>query len=177
MRRVTGWFVGAIGTRDAGFVRGRLAHLLPPVVVGLEPSVISPREAERQRWGSALLRPSAHHGEVEGLLMTTTRMQNRARLTCRVDAHIDARNRFVVAGLRERVPSARLRLVVFRPFKILRATLFSVTLLRGASGMQPRVRGGTPRDPQRRGRRPRPRPGRRGGRGCSAEQQDLRRYR
>jgi hypothetical protein len=73
MLRVAGKVLGALGMRDAGTGRGRLAHLLPPVVVGLQPSVISPRERERQRWGGALLRPSARHGEVEGLLITTTR--------------------------------------------------------------------------------------------------------
>jgi hypothetical protein len=53
MWRVAERVLGLVGGRDAGFVRGRLAHLLPPVVVGLEPSVISPRERERQRWGDA----------------------------------------------------------------------------------------------------------------------------
>jgi len=43
----------ALGGRDAGFVLGRLAHLLPPVVVGLESSLMTPREGIR--WGGALL--------------------------------------------------------------------------------------------------------------------------
>ena len=73
MLRVAGRVLGAVGGRNAGIGRGRLAHLLPPVVVGLEPSVISPRERERERWGGALLRQrDARHGEVEGLLKTST---------------------------------------------------------------------------------------------------------
>ena len=59
MRRVTGRVLEALGGREAGCGRGsgRLAHLLPPVV-GLESSVITPRERERERerWGGALLR-------------------------------------------------------------------------------------------------------------------------
>jgi hypothetical protein len=35
MRRVVGRALVALGGRDAGFGRGRLAHLLPLVVVGL----------------------------------------------------------------------------------------------------------------------------------------------
>jgi hypothetical protein len=67
MFRVAGRVVEALGVRDAGFVRGRLARLLPPVVVGLDASaVVTPRERERERWGGALLRPSARLGEVEG---------------------------------------------------------------------------------------------------------------
>jgi len=71
MRRAAGRVLEALGGRDAGFGRGRLAHLLPPVVVvGLEVSSLTPREGER--WGGARLRPSARHGEVEGLLRTAT---------------------------------------------------------------------------------------------------------
>ena len=71
---VAGRVLRAVGGRDAGFGRGRLAHLLPPdVVVGLESSVISPRERERERLGGALLRRrDARHGEVEGFLRTST---------------------------------------------------------------------------------------------------------
>jgi hypothetical protein len=79
MRRVAGRVLEALGGRDAGFGRGRLAHLLPPVVVvGLESIAITPREREheRERWGGPLLRPSARLGEVEGLLTTTTREHN-----------------------------------------------------------------------------------------------------
>ena len=46
-----------------------------------------------------------------GLLGTTTRTQNGARLTCRADAHTDARTRFMVEYSRpsyEHVPTARL---------------------------------------------------------------------
>ena len=119
MRRIAGRVFWAVGGRAFGTGRGRLAHLLPPGhLVGLEYPMITPRDGEGKRWGGALLRPPARHGEVGGLLITTTRTQNRARLTFRVDAHIDARNRFVVAGLHEQVPSARLRLVVFRPFDV-----------------------------------------------------------
>jgi len=65
MRRVAGKILHALGGRDAGLGRARLAHQLPPVVaVGLVSSV-TPR-GERERWGP--LRRDARHGEVEGLL-------------------------------------------------------------------------------------------------------------
>ena len=63
MQRVVGRVLLALGGRDAGFGRGRLAHLLPPVVVGLRSSVITPRDGEGKRWGGALLR---RRDEVEG---------------------------------------------------------------------------------------------------------------
>ena len=56
LRRAAGRALEALGGRDAGFGRGRLAHLFPPVVVGLESSSVTPREKERERWGGALLR-------------------------------------------------------------------------------------------------------------------------
>jgi len=53
MRRVAGQVFEVLGGRDAGFVRGRLAHMLPPVA------------AVGRRWGGALMRRSdAHHGGV-----------------------------------------------------------------------------------------------------------------
>jgi hypothetical protein len=95
MCRVAGKIVNAFGGRGAGLGRARLAHHLPPVVaVGLVSSV-SPR-GERERWGGPALRHDARHGEVEGLLRTTTRRPHGARLTFRLDAHIAARTRFVV---------------------------------------------------------------------------------
>ena len=79
MRRVAGRvLLEVLGRRDAGIGRGRLAHLLPPVVVGLESSVVTPRDGEGKRWGGALLRRrDARHGEVEGFLrMSTTYVQS-----------------------------------------------------------------------------------------------------
>ena len=55
----------ALGRRDAGFGRGRLAHLLPPVVLGVESSAKSQRDGEGiqgKRWGALLRR----RDEVEG---------------------------------------------------------------------------------------------------------------
>jgi len=75
MRRVAG-VLEAVGGRGVGLGRGRLAQVLPPVVVvGLESLAITPRERERERerWGGALLRPSARLGEVGELLRTRTR--------------------------------------------------------------------------------------------------------
>jgi len=80
MRRVAGGVLEAVGGRGVGLGRGRLAQVLPPVVVvGLESLLaITPqeRERERERWGGGLLRPSARLGEVEWLLRTTTREHN-----------------------------------------------------------------------------------------------------
>jgi len=62
-RRVAGQILGG---RDVGCGRGcgRLARLLPPVVVGLESSVITPRDGAGKRWGGALLsRRDARLGE------------------------------------------------------------------------------------------------------------------
>jgi hypothetical protein len=63
MRRVAGPVLEALGGRDAGFGRGRLARLIPPVaVVGVVPSVINAREG--RRWGGAhLSRRGARLGE------------------------------------------------------------------------------------------------------------------
>ena len=105
MRRVAGRvLLQALGGRDAGFGRGRLAHLLPPIVLGLESSVITPRDGEGKRWGGALLR---RRDEVEGWLITTTQTQKTARLTFRVDyygrgRHVDP----VRGGQTGHVPSA-----------------------------------------------------------------------
>jgi len=67
MRRVAGRvLLEALGRRDAGFGRGRLAHLLPPVVLGVESSAKSQRDGEGiqgKRRGGALLR---RRDEVEG---------------------------------------------------------------------------------------------------------------
>ena len=64
MRRVSGKVLRALGGRDAGLGRARLAHQLPPaVVVGLvSSSSVTPRE----RWGGAPLRRDARHGEAGG---------------------------------------------------------------------------------------------------------------
>ena len=83
MRRVAGQVLrAALGGRDAGVGRARLAHPLPPVVVvvGLgQGSSVTPRE--RERWVGALpRRRDARHGEVEGLLRTSTTFV-RSRLT------------------------------------------------------------------------------------------------
>ena len=65
MRRVAGRVFEAVGRCDVGFGRGRLrlAHVLPPAVVGLESSAMPPHEREGGRWGGALLR---RRDEVEG---------------------------------------------------------------------------------------------------------------
>ena len=79
MRRVAEQVREAVGGRGVGLGRGRLAEVLPPVVVvGMESLAITQRERERERerWGGALLRPSARLGEVKGLLRTTTREHN-----------------------------------------------------------------------------------------------------
>ena len=94
MLRVAGRVLEALGGRDAGFVRGRLAHLLPPVVVASRTGVIG--------------------GDAAG------------------------------AGALGRRPETARR-----------------APRRRASRLQPRVRSGTRRDPQR---RPRPGSDRRGGR-------------
>ena len=64
MRRVAGQILrAALGGRDAGLGRARLAHQLPPVVVvRLVSSWATPRETER--WGGA------RHGEA-GVLDNT----------------------------------------------------------------------------------------------------------
>jgi len=58
MQRFAGRVLEALGGHEAGFVRGRgrLVHLLPPVVVGMESSVVTPRDGEGQHGGGALLR-------------------------------------------------------------------------------------------------------------------------
>jgi len=66
MRRAVERALQALGGRDAGFGRGRLTHLLPPIFVGLESlSVMAPSDGEGKRWGGALLsRRDEHHGGV-----------------------------------------------------------------------------------------------------------------
>jgi hypothetical protein len=63
IRRVAGQLLEAVGGRGVGLGRGRLAQLLPPVVVGLQSSVMTPRDGDGKRWGGALLR---RRDEVEG---------------------------------------------------------------------------------------------------------------
>jgi hypothetical protein len=63
MQRAAGRVLEALGGRVAGIGRVRLLHLLPPIIVGLESSVITPRDGEGKRWGGALLR---RRDEVEG---------------------------------------------------------------------------------------------------------------
>ena len=70
--------------------------------------------------------------EAGGVLRTMSRMHTGARLTFRVDAHIDARARFVVARPSfEHVSSARFRVFVHSTSV---ESLFSTTLLRGRDG-------------------------------------------
>ena len=56
MRRAAVRILEALAGRDAGFGRRRLARLLPPTVVGLDSSALTPRDGEGQHWGGALLR-------------------------------------------------------------------------------------------------------------------------
>ena len=63
MRRVAGHVLrGALGGRDAGLGRVRLARQLPPVVVVGLVSSVTPRD----RWGGAPLRRDARHSEAGG---------------------------------------------------------------------------------------------------------------
>jgi hypothetical protein len=63
IRHVAGRVLEAVGGRGMWSGRGRLAQLLPPVVLGLQSSVMTPRDGDGKRWGGALLR---RRDEVEG---------------------------------------------------------------------------------------------------------------
>ena len=67
------------------------------------------RAEVRLRRNIGLKKDEYYLDKAGGLLRSTTRPQNGARLTFRVDAHIGARTRFMVARPSyERVPLARL---------------------------------------------------------------------
>ena len=66
--------------------------------------------------GAAILGRALHIGVAGGVLRTRTRSHNGARLTFRVDAHTDARARFVVESSipsYAHVPSARFQGIVY----------------------------------------------------------------
>jgi hypothetical protein len=69
MRRVAGDVLrAALAGRDAGIVRARLAHQLPPVVVvGLDKGASLTRR-ENERWGGSHLHRDARLGEVRGYI-------------------------------------------------------------------------------------------------------------